>query len=117
MKKKIICFDIDGVICKTFKNNYKNSKPIKKNIKLINYLYEQNYYIKIFTARYMGRSNDSIAIATNKAKKITIKQLDLWGVKYHQIRFGKPSYDIFVDDKSLDFKKNWNFRLLKKLNI
>ena len=32
-KKKIYCFDIDGVICNTIGNDYKNSKPIKKAIK------------------------------------------------------------------------------------
>ena len=31
MKKKY-CFDIDGVICKTKKNFYHKSTPIKKNI-------------------------------------------------------------------------------------
>jgi len=30
--KKIICFDIDGVICKTKKNDYKNATPIKKTL-------------------------------------------------------------------------------------
>ncbi len=30
-KKKILCFDIDGIICKTKKNYYRNSKSIKKN--------------------------------------------------------------------------------------
>ena len=28
---------------------------LKKNIKVINSLYDQGYIIKIFTARYMGR--------------------------------------------------------------
>ena len=36
--KKIICFDIDGVICKSKNGDYKNSKPIKKNINFINSL-------------------------------------------------------------------------------
>ena len=38
---KILCFDIDNVICKTKKNNYKNSKPNKRAIKKINQLYDQ----------------------------------------------------------------------------
>ena len=42
MKKKIICFDLDSVICKTKKNFYKESIPIKKNIKVINKLYNHN---------------------------------------------------------------------------
>ena len=50
MKKKIICFDLDNVICITKKNDYKNSKPLTRNIKIINQLYEKNNHIKIFTA-------------------------------------------------------------------
>ena len=34
--KKTICFDIDNVICKTFKSNYAKSKPLIENINFIN---------------------------------------------------------------------------------
>ena len=67
-KNKTICFDIDGVICDTKNNNYKNSKPIVKNIKFINMLYSKGYYIKLFTARFMGRTNDNKVLAKKKAK-------------------------------------------------
>ena len=63
--KKIICFDIDNIICKTVKNNYKYSKPNTKVIKLINSLFEKGHTIKIFTARFMGRNNENAI----KAKK------------------------------------------------
>ena len=61
--KKILCFDLDNVICKTTLSNYKKSLPIKKNIQLINYLYDNGYIIKIFTARYMGRNDDNIQLS------------------------------------------------------
>lgn len=112
MKKKRFCFDIDGVICRTKKNNYKNAKPIKKVIILINKLYKNNYII-IFTARYMGRNKDNIKKATKQGYKQTFNQLKKWKVKFHELRFGKPSYDVFVDDKSIFFKKNW----INKFNI
>ena len=38
------------------KNKYKNSRPNLKAIKLVNNLFDNGYYIKIFTARYMGRN-------------------------------------------------------------
>ena len=66
MKKKIICFDIDGVICKTKKNNYIGSKPNKSVIKIINLLYDKGHIIKIFTSRYMGRSNERKTLAKKK---------------------------------------------------
>lgn len=112
---KILCFDIDGVICKTFKGNYSASKPIRKNIKLINQLYKKGYVIKLFTARYMGRTKDKKYLAEKKAKKLTTMQLNKWGVCYHKLFFGKVSYDILVDDKAIFFKKDWQKFLNKKL--
>ena len=49
MRKKIFCFDIDNVICKTNKSNYKKSKPIPEVINLINKLYMKKHKIKIRT--------------------------------------------------------------------
>ena len=75
MKCNVICFDIDGVICKTNSNDYQNSIPIKKNIKIINKLFNDGIIIKLHTARYMGRTKDNQKKAELKIKKITINQL------------------------------------------
>tara|TARA_B100001093_G_scaffold519676_1_gene609796 strand:- start:2792 stop:3130 length:339 start_codon:yes stop_codon:yes gene_type:complete len=112
MKK--ICFDLDGVICVTKNGNYKTSKPKKEVINLINKLYDK-YYILIFTARYMGRSKESIRLAKKRGFKFTLRQLQKWNLKFHELKFGKPSYDLIIDDKSLGFKKNWH-KNLKKIN-
>ena len=63
----------------------------------------------------MGRNNDSIAKAKKQAKNLTLKQLKKWKVCYHKLIFGKPSYDIFIDDKNLFFKKDWPKYLEKKI--
>ena len=118
MKLKIICFDIDNVICKT--NNtkdYSKSVPIKKNIKVINEAYNNGFNIILYTARYMGRYNGNVSKVKKHIKPFTLKQLKKWGVQYHKIYFGKPSFDLFIDDKSLFFKKNWSKLLKKKLQI
>ncbi len=118
MKLKTICFDIDNVVCKTNqKKDYKTSKPIKKNIKVINKLYNNGFYIILYTARYMGRTNGNLKEVKRKIKPLTLKQLKNWNVNYHKIYFGKPSFDLFIDDKSLFFNKNWGENLLKKLKI
>lgn len=106
-KKKIICFDLDGVICKTKKNYYTKSKPNHLAIKKINKLYDEGNYIKIFTARFMGRSKDNQVAAKKKGYHITKKQLEKWNLKYHKLILGKPSYDIIIDDKSIFYNKNW----------
>ena len=115
MKKKILCFDLDNVLCKTIKNNYKRSIPLKKNIGLVNQLYSKGYYIKIFTARFMGRNNQNVSKAKKQGLKFTKVQLKKWKISYHKLIFGKPSFDIYIDDKSFFFDKNWSSKLKKKL--
>ena len=115
MKKKIIIFDIDNTITKTKKNNYRLAKPIKKRIELINRLYEKGHYIKIFTSRYMGRNKENINLVKKKYHKKTFNQLSRWGVKFHKLIMGKPSYDILVDDKSFNSKDKKTFSMLNKL--
>ena len=62
----------------------------------------------------MGRSNENVIKAKKKGLKSTIKQLKEWKVNYNKLIFGKPSFDIVVDDKSLHYKKNWAMELKKK---
>ena len=111
MRKKL-CFDLDGVICTTKKNNYLTAKPKKKVIKLINKLHEKHTII-IFTARYMGRNDGKISMAKKQGYKKTYSQLKKWKLNFNKLIFGKPSYDIFVDDKAFGFTKNW----LKKFKV
>lgn len=113
--KKIICFDIDNVICKTVSNKYRYSKPNIKVINLINSLFEKGHIIKIFTARFMGRNNENINKAKKQGYNFTKKQLKKWDLKYHKLIFGKPSYDIFIDDKAMGNEKSWYRKLKKKI--
>lgn len=112
-----IFFDLDGVICKTYLNDYKKSRKIQASVKIINKLYDKGFWICIYTSRFMGRSNEKIYLAKKKGYNFTKKQLKSWGVKYHLLKFGKPSYDLFIDDKTLFFKKNWQKELIKILKI
>ena len=32
----------------------------------------------------------------------TKQQFEEWGVKYHDLKFGKPIYDLFIDDKNMN---------------
>ena len=117
MKKKIkiICCDIDNTICLTKKNYYKSSRPNLPAITKINYLYSKGYYIKLFTSRFMGRNKDNVTKAKRDGYKFTESQLKKWKVNYNELIFGKPSYDLFIDDKCIFFKKNWYNYILKKL--
>jgi hypothetical protein len=65
----------------------------------------------------MTRCNGNLIEVKKKIKPLTVKQLKWWRVKYHKIYFGKPSFDLFIDDKSLFFNKDWAILLSKKFNI
>ena len=105
--KKVFCFDLDNVICTTHDSNYELSIPNLKVIKKINELKSNGHIIKIFTARFMGRNNENIILAKKQVFNFTKKQLLSWGLDFDILIFGKPVYDIFVDDKNFDFKDNW----------
>ena len=95
-------------------NHYLRSKPIKKNIEVVNKLYKKGFVIKIFTSRFMGRSNENVEKAKKKGLLITIKQLKKWKISYHKLIMGKPSYDLLIDDKSFSYNKSWASKIKKK---
>ena len=68
----------------------------------INDLYEQGATIILNTARGMGRYKNNSEKAYESFYKLTVKQLNSWGVKYHQLFLGKPSGDIYIDDKGVN---------------
>lgn len=93
----IIFIDIDGTICETPDvSDYSISHPIKKNIKTANDLFKKGHKIIYWTARGTVTGKDW--------RDVTEKQLKKWKVKYHELRMGKPYYDLFIDDKNVNAK-------------
>ena len=80
---------------------------------MVNSLKASGHYIKIFTARFMGRNNENKQLAKKQGLNMTRTQLKKWGLKYDELIFGKPSYDFFIDDKNFDYKKNWTNKIKK----
>lgn len=94
-RMRTFCIDIDGVIATiTENNNYNIAMPIRLIIDSINALYEQGNHIILFTARGSATGIDW--------SEVTRSQLHVWGVKYHELRFGKPAADYYVDDRLID---------------
>lgn len=99
-KDKTFCFDIDGVICTSvFNCDYKKALPISSGIKLVNELYKRNYII-LFTARG--------TLTEINWENETREQLERWKVNYHELKFGKPAANYYIDDKFV------NVHLLKR---
>ena len=69
-----------------------------ENIEKANLLYDQGNKVVYWTARGTVTGIDW--------REVTEKQFGKWGVKYHDLKFGKPYYDIFIDDKNMN-TKDW----------
>ncbi len=92
---KTFVFDIDGVIAQLSPNNdYKLSQPNMPIIEKVNQLYDQNNTIILFTARGSKTGLDWM--------EVTRMQMIQWGVKFHELRLGKPAADYYIDDRMLD---------------
>ena len=90
-----IYVDIDETICISPEDrDYSKSIPIQKNIKKINNMYDNGDKIVYWTARGTGSG-----ICW---RDVTEAQFEDWGVKYHELHFGKPIYDLFIDDKNIN---------------
>lgn len=106
----VFVFDIDNTICYTKNSDYKSSTPIISRIEKINSLYEEGHEILFLTARGMGRSNNDSRFANEEFYELTRRQLDEWGVKYHNLFLGKPAADFYIDDKGISDEDFFNTR-------
>lgn len=104
--QKIIAFDLDDVLCfrepcyeSLGRDKYNYCKPIVSNIELLNKCYDEGFYIKIYTARGMMVYNKNLDLILKELFILTEKQLHSWGVKYHELIFGKTHYHLLIDDK------------------
>lgn len=85
--------DIDGTICLTKGNDYKNSKPIMQNIDKINKLFDEGHEIIYWTARGGTSGIDW--------HELTNSQLRSWGCRFDDIVLGeKPDFDMIIDDRA-----------------
>jgi len=97
----IIYVDIDETICVTPPDrDYTQSTPIIKNIEKINDLYDAGHTIVYWTARGSGSGKDHT--------ELTKHQMEKWKAKLHELKLGKPVYDLFICDKAVDSRDYFN---------
>ncbi len=100
----VIYVDIDKTICtgppESDPLNYLRALPYETRIEAINDLYDAGHAIVYWTAR--GTKS-----GINWYDE-TYKQLKEWGCKFHQLKMGKPVYDMFIDDKAFNDMEFFN---------
>jgi len=103
-----ICFDLDGTICYTKKENekYEDVLPIPGAIETIKNLKKEGWYIVISTARNMRTYEHNIGQVNAFQTKIIVDWLNKWEIPFDEL-WQKPHVSIFVDDKAIEFKGDW----------
>lgn len=87
-------FDIDGVVATLVPSlDYALAEPNREMIRAINFLHGQGHRIVLFTARGSKTGQDW--------QGVTRRQMADWGVSYHELLFGKPAADYYVDDRAM----------------
>jgi len=97
------CFDIDGTICSDTDGDYRHAVPFRETIAAVNRLFAEGHRIVLYTARGATTGMDW--------RKVTERQLRMWGVHYHVLYMGKPAADVYIDDKAVN-AEDW-----RKINI
>ncbi len=91
-------FDIDGVIASVVPDkDYARARPIEENIRTVNELHARGNRIVLFTARGSATGIDWTAVTSG--------QLASWGVRFDELRFGKPAADYYVDDRMIGLEQ------------
>ena len=94
MDKKRYIIDVDGTICTLVNDgDYSKAEPLYERIEKYNKLYGE-YEVIYWTARGATTGIDWT--------ELTVEQLNKWGVKYDDVWLGKPHYDVFICDKSIN---------------
>lgn len=86
--------DIDNTICQTPDMDYRNAVPLYHRIERINNLFNSGHTIIYWTSRGVGSGKNY--------RDLTLKQLQLWGCKFHKLETNKPIFDLFIDDKVIN---------------
>jgi uncharacterized HAD superfamily protein len=106
----IYCFDIDGTLCTNTDGDYSKARPLHEVIAQVNRLYVEGHRILLYTARGATTGVDW--------HELTERQLKEWNVHYHELFMGKPTADVYIDDKAInlaDWKRN-GFQVILRLS-
>lgn len=97
---RVYIVDIDQTICYSQESDYVNAEPDRVRISKINSLYDAGHTVIYWTARGAQSGKDW--------REFTVRQLQGWGCKYSEVRFGKPHYDVWIDDKAMNSEAYFN---------
>lgn len=106
----VFCFDLDNTLVTYPKilGNYSTVEPLQNNIDFCNLMYDMGYKVIIHTARRMKTCCGDIQKVREQVEDVTVNKLKEFGVKYHELIFGKPYADFYIDDLAVNSCEDLN---------
>lgn len=89
-----VCFDIDGTLCTNTDGRYDEAVPYPEVIAEVARTRAAGHWIILYTARGSTTGIDW--------RGLTMKQLSDWGVPYDELVMGKPTADLYIDDRAMN---------------
>ena len=77
------------------------NEPLVDNVATCRVLYEQGHTIILQTERGMAEHGGNTAAATAAIAAPTLAALAKYRIPYHELHFGKPVADFYVDDRAV----------------
>ncbi|KHO00248.1 protein phosphatase 2A A subunit (ISS) [Metarhizium album ARSEF 1941] len=103
-RKSRFCFDLDMTLvgAPAIAGDYSTCPPIEANIKLVQQLYRAGHHIIIQTARRMRTHHGNVGAVIADVGSTTLQQLARYNIPFHDVHFGKPYADVYVDDLAVN---------------
>lgn len=108
--KSELYVDFDGTIV-SLEKDFDDGKPNERLIEVIRDYYANGKQIIIYTARGMKSNNGNIELIEKHVKPRIVAWLARNNVPYHELRIGKPFYELLIDDqvRNIEDVKSWIF--------
>ena len=102
MTTKTLVIDLDGTLASQEESsNYYKATPQMSVIHKVNQMWTDGWEIVIYTARGMKTCFGDAKTAEATFRQVTEDWLKKNRVMYTKLVFGKPSGDLYVDDKGM----------------
>jgi capsule biosynthesis phosphatase len=98
---RTMVIDVDDTILVTKNRDYSRSMPKMDVVFKLREAREKGWYIILFTARGMGRSNGDIESVREEVTREIESFCSRFCVPYDELMLGKPWAAMYVDDKGL----------------
>ena len=100
-----IAIDMDGTICTWHPRDYDRAEVLDGRAARVRELARLGHEIWIYTARGSGDPGPEGAEA--RWGEVTRAQLRRWEIPYDRLIFGKPPFDLLIDDRAIAVAGDW----------